>query len=230
MTSEMSGWLELLSAFCLFIVSHIVPARPAIRTRLVAALSKPGYIAAYATVSIAMLAWLIVAAARAPYVALWDDTGWARFAPLIAMAPACLLTAFAIAAPNPFSFGGQNNDAFDPDRPGIVGLTRHPLLWALALWSGAHAVANGNLAHALLFGGFAIFAVGGTWSFDQRTRRAMGPQRWDDLAGRTKRAAWLSRLLDQATFFTVRVALAAALYLALIAAHPHLIGVPAWQF
>src|SRR3546814_17919639 len=99
------------------------------------------------------------------------------------MAVVCLILALAIGRPNPFSFGGTNNAAFDPARPGIVGWIRHPLLAALALWAGAHAFANGTLAHVLMFGIFAAFALVGGPLIDRRRQRDMGPE-WPRSIGR----------------------------------------------
>ncbi len=61
---------------------------------------------------------------------------------------------------------------FDPANPGIVRLCRHQLL--LALWAASHAVPNGDLAHLILFGTIAIFAVLGTRLVDRRRQREMG--------------------------------------------------------
>ena len=90
------------------------------------------------------------------------------------MLPVCLILALAIARPTPFSFGGARNAAFDFARPGIFRLYRHPLLLALALWAAAHAVPNGDLAHLILFGTFAVFATLGTRLVDRRQQREMG--------------------------------------------------------
>ena len=101
----------------------------------------------------------------------------AALVPLVAMLPVCLILSLAIARPNPFSFGGARNATFDPARPGIVRLHRHPLLLALALWAAAHAVPNGDLAHLILFGTFAVFALLGTRLSTAGEQREMGRRR-----------------------------------------------------
>ena len=60
-----TGWLDLAMAFVLFLASHSLPARPAVRSRLVAALGEAGYLVLYSAVSLLALTWLIVAAGRA---------------------------------------------------------------------------------------------------------------------------------------------------------------------
>ena len=121
-------WAEVTLAFAAFLVSHAVPARPAVRRRLQARLGGAGYAAAYSAVSLVILAWLIAAVRDAPHIQLWDFELWQLWVPNLIMPFACVLIASGVAAPNPFSIAGRNSERFDPDRPGIAGVTRHPLL------------------------------------------------------------------------------------------------------
>lgn len=224
----MGGWGELLVAFAAFLLSHALPARPALRRPLAATLGERGYLLAYSLVSLVALAWLIAAAGRAPYVALWGPAPWQAWVLNLAMPPACLLVAFGLGAPNPLSFGGRAA-GFDPDRPGIAGVARHPLLLAIALWAGAHAVANGDLAHVLLFGAFAGFALLGMRALDQRKRRLVGPDEWGRLSART--SAWPLAALVTGRWRPStppgprRLAAGLLLWLALLALHAPVLGV-----
>ena len=167
---------------------------------------------------------LIVAAERTPYVPVWNWMPWQNHLVLAIMLPVCLIVALSIGRPNPFSFGGARNAAFDPARPGIVWLAGHPFLVALALWSGAHLVANGDLAHILLFGTFFVFALFGRRLVDRRKRREMG-RSWDLLWERV-----LARPLGEELFrfsreTVLRATLGVAIYAILIVLHPIVIGV-----
>lgn len=229
LAAAMGGWGGFAGAFAVFLLSHALPTRPALRARLVAALGERLYLATYATVSVGVLVWLIVAAGRAPYVALWPYAGWRIWLVNLVMPLACLLVAFALGAANPLSFGG-GEAGFDPARPGVAGVARHPLLLALALWGGAHMLANGDLAHVLLFGGFAGFALLGMHMLDRRRQRRLGAAAWARLAANT--SLWpLSALLDgrwrprPGWGAALRLVLGFALWLALLALHPLVIGV-----
>ncbi len=213
------GWTELILAFAVFFLSHAVPVRPAIKRRIVARIGARGFSLAYSAMSVAVLIWLIVAAGRAPFAQLWPWAPWQRFVPLFAMLPASLILALAIGRPNPLSFGGAHNDRFDPNRPGLVGWVRHPLLLAIGLWAGAHIVPNGDLAHVLLFGTFLAFARLGMGMIDRRKRRQLG----DDWARLTK----TTRRVEITPGGLVRVALGLALYAVLLWLHTPVIGVPA---
>ncbi|MBK9082772.1 MAG: NnrU family protein [Rhizobiales bacterium] len=214
-----AGWGEFALAFALFLLTHMIPARPGLRARLIAGLGRGVYVAAYSAMSVALLLWLIGAAARAPYVELWGFAPWRMWAPVVAMAPACLVAALAVGAPNPLSFGGARDGDYDPARPGVVGVTRHPILAALALWAGAHLVPNGDLAHVILFGAFLAMALVGMSVIDRRNRRVMGEAGWRALLPR----AWP----HPADLSATRLIAGACVYAALMSTHPLFAGVSA---
>lgn len=216
------GWGEFLAAYAVFFLSHSIPVRPPVRPWLQAWLGKSGFTLAYSALSLAVLAWLIGAAGRAPYISVWDWAPWQIHVPLTVMGAVCLILALALARPNPFSFGGARNDRFDPSQPGIVRCSRHPLLAALALWAAAHVVPNGDLAHVILFGTFAVFAVLGGRLIDRRKRREMGVE-WQRLKVAVEGAPLFSSPLSGGTL--ARLSVGIVLYATLIWLHPVLFGV-----
>lgn len=216
------GWFEFALAYVVFFLSHSLPVRPPLRPWLQARLGSVGFTLTYSALSLVVLAWLIGAAGRAPHLALWDWAPWQVHVPLTVMGPVCLILAMSIGRLNPFSFGGARNDQFDPARPGIVRLSRHPLLLALALWAAAHVMPNGDLAHVILFGTFAAFALLGGRLIDRRKCREMGPE-WQRLHDRVADAPLLSASLSVGTL--LRVAAGIALYGTLLLAHPFLFRV-----
>jgi uncharacterized membrane protein len=216
------GWLEFILAYAVFFLSHSLPVRPPLRPVLEARLGSTGFTLAYSALSLGVLAWLIAAAGRAPFVPLWGWAPWQAHVPLVVMAAVCVILALSIARPNPFSFGGMRNVRFDPARPGIVRWSRHPLLLALALWAAAHLVPNGDLAHVILFGTFAAFALLGGRLIDRRKRRELGPD-WPRLRAAVAGAPRVPRPASGDT--VLRLAAAVALYAALLWAHPYLFGV-----
>ena len=217
------GWFEFALAYVVFFLSHSLPVRPPLRPWLQARLGASGFTLAYSALSLAVLAWLIAAAGRTPHVTLWDWAPWQIHVPLIVMGPVCVILALSIGRPNPFSFGGSRNDQFDPARPGIVRLSRHPLLLALALWATTHAVPNGDLAHVILFGTFAAFALLGGHLIDRRKRREMGPE-WQRMRDRVADARFLCLPVSWQRL-AARIAIGIGLYVALLWLHPWLFGV-----
>lgn len=213
------GWAEFIAAFVVFFLSHTIPVRPSVRAALVQKLGSHGYTLAYSLLSLTALAWLIGAAARAPYVPLWSWVPWQNIVVLVVMAIVCVLLAGAVARPNPFSFGGSRNDQFDPGNPGIVRFSRHPLLLALALWAFAHVLPNGDLAHVILFAIFGGFAVLGQRIIDRRKPRQMG-EAWGQMWAQTCQAPHKTAAMSP-----VRGIAALVLYIGLIWLHPLVFGV-----
>ena len=123
-------WAEFLLALAAFLGSHVIPMR--LRDPLIARLGRRGYILAYSLLSLALLYWLILAAGRAPPVALWPQEPWSRWLVNLAMPLAVLAAATA----------------------GMAGL-----MAAFTLWASAHLLANGDLAHVVLFGLLLAYAV-----------------------------------------------------------------------
>ncbi|MEP2683622.1 MULTISPECIES: NnrU family protein [Alphaproteobacteria] len=216
------GWFEFALAYVVFFLSHSLPVRPPLRPWLQARLGAPSFTLAYSALSLAVLAWLIAAAGRAPHVTLWEWAPWQVHVPLIVMGPVCVILALSIGRPNPFSFGGARNDLFDPARPGIVRWSRHPLLAALALWAAAHILPNGDLAHVILFGTFAVFALLGGRLIDRRRRREMGTawQRLRVVVEGAPRLSW-----RWSGDILARLVAGIFLYATLLLVHPVLFGV-----
>ncbi len=221
----MSGFL---AALAVFILAHAIPALPAVRHRLVLRLGRGGYVFAYSLLSLALFTLLIASALAAPYIALWTAPRWAYAVPLVGMLLAAALLGASLTAPNPLSIAFVGS-AFEPERPGAVALTRHPILWGLALWGLSHVPPNGDLVALILFGSLGLFALLGIWIMEQRRPRALGRARWEALAGPTSvlpfaalvtgRAHWPR---DARTLVGGFVGVAA--YLALLA------GLHAWLF
>jgi uncharacterized membrane protein len=225
-----TGWLEFAAAMAAFVGTHFLPTRRGVRGRLIGVLGRPLYFSLYGILSLLVVGWLIAAAGRAPHVELWVQRGWHRWVPALIMPVAVLLAVLGAGIRYPYTLAGRRSAVFDPARPGIAALTRHPLLWSLALWSAAHLAANGDLAHALLFGGFAALSVAGMAVFDRRARVELSPAGWRAVRSRT---AVLSPrpLLDtgwlRANGRTLLrgAAVAALIYAALFLLHEPVIGV-----
>lgn len=207
--------IELAAAIAAFIVSHMLPAARPLRTVLIARLGKRFYLALYSVTSIAVLTWVGIAYARADYIEVWAVQPWMTWVPLLVMPLACVLLVATFLLPNPLSISARRA-GFDPVRPGLTGLVRHPLMVALTLWAVSHMVANGDVASLVMFGLFAVLGGIGPRSIDARKRLQLGEEEWRRLnAGRGGFG-----LRDG-----LAVALGLVLYAGLLWAHPLFIGV-----
>ncbi len=213
-----SQWGEFIAALVVFFLSHSIPVRPAVKTRIVAKTSALGFTLLYSTLSIAVLTWIIAAAGRAPFIEIWGWAAWQNHVPLIGMFAAILIVILAFGQPNPLSFGGWNNGRFDPKNCGILGWIRHPLLVALLIWAVSHMVPNGNLAHVIVFGLFAAFSLLGMKIIDRRSKRIIGAENWQNLSNTQRHLAITRRGI-------IRILFGVLIYLALLYGHQWVIGV-----
>ncbi|TRD14799.1 NnrU family protein [Palleronia caenipelagi] len=222
------GWIEFALAMGVFLISHRLPAMLGVKSKLTNALGQRGYTVLFSVVSLVLLWWVFAAAGRAPVIPLWEQSAAARWLLNLTMPVVILLAVFGVGAPNPFAFEGRPQ-GFDPVHPGIVGLTRQPLLWALILWSGAHLLANGDLAHVILFGSFLLFSAMGLRIVERRRRRIMGADPWNEAARRTGLVPFAAllrgRWRPQALPSLPRLGLAIGLWVVLLALHAPVIGV-----
>jgi len=223
------GWTEFSLVLTLFLLTHFLPSYRPIRARLLAALGRPAYFALYGTASTVLLVWIVVAAAQAPYLPVLDPAPWQRWVPNIAMPVAFIFLAMGVGLGYPHTLGGRAGSRFDPDRPGLAAISRHPMLWALAIWAAAHAVANPDLAHMVVFGLFLIVSLAAMRLFDRRGR-LFEAEAWPALQASTATLS-LRPLADRQwrrrnrTALATRVLAALLIYAALLHLHAPVIGV-----
>lgn len=223
------SWLAFAAALAAFMGSHYLPAAAGLRETWIARFGRRAYFTAYGLLSLVLLGWLIAAAGSAPYVELWPPAPWQRWLPNLAMPVAFVLAACGMGMPQPFTLGGRRAARFDPADPGLAAVTRHPLLLALGLWSGTHLVANGDLAHVILFGGFLAMALVAAGASDRRAARELPAGEAARFFGATALfslrpfadPAWRRRTLPR---LTVRAGVGLFLWLAALHLHEPVIG------
>jgi uncharacterized membrane protein len=155
----------LLAATAVFLLTHFVTSTP-LRPALVKALGEWPYRGLYSLVALAALVWMIRAYANAPHEPLWTGL---RLLPVVVMPFAFVLLTCGYWR-NPTMVGAEKLlENEDPAR-GMIRITRHPLMWALMLWAGAHVLARGDLKSAIFFGGLFLLAALGTLSIDSRKK------------------------------------------------------------
>jgi uncharacterized membrane protein len=219
-------WLGFTGVFGLFFLTHSIPVRPKIKSRIVALIGAKGFGLGYSAVSIAMLSLLIWSAGEAPFVELWPQMNWQRHVVHIGMLAVCLILAFTIATPSPFSFGGTKSEEFDPQHSGIIRFVRHPILLAFSIWAGVHLLANGDLAHVLMFGVLGGFAVGGRSIINRRKQREMTHQNWKALNTAVAHEPILKTPLSWRSF-AFRLISGVVVFVCLLLLHPVVIGISA---
>jgi uncharacterized membrane protein len=220
--------IELLAAAALLLATHYGISSTPLRGWLVARIGERPYLVLYSLVALGAVIWLIFAYRGAPYIELWPAPVWSALLPLIVMPFALLLLVCGVSTLNPTAVGSPETlEQAEPAR-GILRVTRHPFMWGVALWALAHIVTNGDAAAVVLFGAFAVLALLGTLLIDHKFRARRGAQ-WQRFAVMTSNLPFVAILagrqhLALAEIGWLRVGIALALYVALLALHPWLFG------
>jgi uncharacterized membrane protein len=164
---------------------------------------------------------------RAPFIGLWH-VPLLRYAPLALMPFALLLIAAGLTTRNPTAVGQERWLQGNEPARGILRVTRHPVMWGIALWAAAHLLARGDAASVVFFGAFLVLALTGTALIDRRKRAAAGTD-WQRFAAVTSNlpfgaiAGGRNRVhAGEIGWFSLLLALAA--YAVLVWLHPALFG------
>nr|WP_246480356.1 NnrU family protein [Motiliproteus sediminis] len=215
----------MLAALGGFLLSHMIPMRPRFRRPLEARLGTPGFLIGYSILSLAIIYWLAHAFKAAPFIQLWPWVEWAAWLPVLLMPLACVLIVAGASTRNPFSLG-PGGAGYDPASPGIVSVTRHPLMWGLALWAGSHIPANGDVAGLLLFGLLLLLSLAGTWTLERARRRRYSEDDWQRLHRGTVNLPFAAfTRIDWRGIGWWRVLAGLLLYGLLLFAHQAIIGI-----
>lgn len=173
---------NLILALIAFVGSHFVMSHP-LRRPLVAGLGEKGFLGLYSLVSTVTLVWIVFAFRAAPggdY--LWEFTSGIWWLSVVIMLVVSILLVGSFFG-NP-AFPHPEADGPAPQAKGVFGITRHPMMWAFALWSLAHALAAPYPAVLALTGGIALLALVGA-ALQDRKKSTLQPARWPDWTART---------------------------------------------
>lgn len=212
----------LVAATVFFLATHFVTSTP-LRAVLVKAIGEWPYRGLYSLVALAAIVWMAWAYGNAPREPLWTGL---RLLPA-ALMPVAFVMLVCGYSRNPTMVGADRLlKSAEPAR-GMIRITRHPIMWALILWSAAHLLARGDLESVIFFGGFLLLAAAGTLTMD--SRKKSNPD-WARFAAATSAVPFVAiaqgrnRVVWREIGW-LRPSLGLALYVAFFAAHQWLFGV-----
>ena len=217
--------VELLVACAVFLLLHVLPSTP-LRAALVRTIGEGPYTGAFSLATLATILWMAAAYKGAPVTPLWPGL---RFLPSAVMPFSFLLVVSGVITPNPTAVAqGKLLARPDPAR-GIIRVTRHPVMWGIMLWAGAHILARGELKSTIFFGTFLLLAAAGTRLQDARKAKAHGED-WKRFAALTSNLPFAAiaqgrNRLALGEIGLVQLVFALLVYGGMLAAHAWLFGV-----
>jgi uncharacterized membrane protein len=227
----MTLFIVLLAAF---VLTHIWMATPAVRDGVIARAGEAGFQGLYALVSFALLGGALFLYRDLPGQLLWVAPVGAWHAATLVMLLACILFVGSVTPANKALAGVP---ASDRPASGVLRITRHPMMWSIALWAAVHATLSGNLPTVILAAGVGALALLGAVHQDGKKRRLMGPtwERYERETSYWPLGAQLSGKQAWSALWPgiVPVLGGAALWALLTFVHPVLMKapvVPPWRF
>jgi uncharacterized membrane protein len=179
----LDGLAALVTASALFVWTHFMMSHP-LRAKMVARLGEKGFSAVYSLVSFATLGWMIWEFLNAPIGERWwlpTDGVWIAASLLTLLASVFLIGSFAgnPALPHP---GAAALAEREPT--GMFRVTRHPMMWGIALWALAHMLVAPRADSFIFNGAFVFLALAGAAGQDRKKAKNMGAA-WQHWTSRT---------------------------------------------
>lgn len=229
--------LPLILGMIVFVGGHFLLSKARVRAALVKRFDEGPYLLGYSIFAIVTFVFACFAFARSPILILWDKAEWSWYLAVLLMPFAAIFLVAGATPRSPTTVRGErvvagvadatHAPAPDPAR-GIFQVTRHPILWAIAIWAALHLLATGDAAAALLFGGLLILSLGGMAHLDAR-RAAAGGEAWRTFSARTSLVPFLAIVQGRARLSLTeigwgRIILGLVLYALLLFGHEWVIG------
>lgn len=175
----------LMTGAMAFVGSHFLMSHPW-RAGLLARLGEKGFLGLYSVVSFATLGWTIVAfrAVGPGGTPVWDGTGeaiWA-IASLLSLIGITLLLGSLHANPAMPQVPGEKIAA--ARATGVFAVTRHPMMWGIALWALAHVLVAPTPRVIVLMGAMAVLALVGARLQDGKKAELLGAA-WESWSAQT---------------------------------------------
>ncbi len=143
----------LIFGIALFMVVHLIPALPRLRTAIINRTNISAYTTFFSLFSLISIVLIVFGLKSADFVALYDPPSWGR--------PLNMLLMFIA-----LYFFASNTKGSAPSS--VKVFTAFPLSWALIIWASGHLFANGDLAHVILFASFLAYGIVGILSGKSR--------------------------------------------------------------
>lgn len=219
---------QLIAAAIVFVGTHFALSHP-LRRAVLKAVGPAGFQVVYSLTALASSIWMVLAfRAVEPALPLWNgssDAAW--IGATLVMLPAAVLLLGSFAG-NPALPDPRAKEIAARGVHGVFHVTRHPMMWAFALWSLAHVLVSPTPRVIVLAGAVAFLALVGAALQDRKKEVLMGGSwsRWE------RQTSYWPRLGGLAKAGAVPWLGGIALWLIATWAHGPLAGAPAgiWRW
>ncbi|HVF92877.1 MAG TPA: NnrU family protein [Sphingomonas sp.] len=174
---------SVVAAAVAFVGTHFLLSHP-LRRPIVARVGEGGFLGIYSLVAFATLIWLAIAYRAAPMTPmLWPvgDGVWAVATAVMLLASMLLVGSLVR---NPAMPDPTGKTVAPAEARGVFAITRHPMMWAFALWGACHALVYPIAANLVLVAAIIVLALVGAVMQD-RKKETLLPEMWPGWEAKT---------------------------------------------
>lgn len=176
---------SLFAASIAFVGTHFAMSHP-LRSPLVARIGENGFRGLYSLVALGTFVWAILAfrSIGPGGEPLWDGLGdvtWAVVSAIMLIASVLLAGSFVGNPALPDPRAARHAEA---GPHGVFHVTRHPMMWAMALWAATHILLSPTPRQLALAGAVGVLALVGAHLQDRKKQELMGAA-WSEWQAKT---------------------------------------------
>ncbi len=167
---------NLIVAAAAFVGTHFLLSHP-LRAPIVGAITERGFLLLYSVVAVGTLVWLALAYRAAPATPpLWPvgDAIWAIVSAAMLVASVLLVGSLV---GNPGMVDPYGKATAPTVARGVYAITRHPMMWAFALWGLCHIAVYPLVSNVILASAIILLALIGARLQDAKKER-LQPEVW----------------------------------------------------
>jgi uncharacterized membrane protein len=224
----MDGLDTVVAAATAFVATHFLFSHP-LRAPIVKAIGAAGFLGLYSLVAAVTLGWLALAYRAAPFTApLWSVGEGIWGAVTLVMLVASILLMGSLLG-NPALPDPTGTASAPAAARGVFTITRHPMMWAFALWGLCHIAVFPVAANIVVALAIIVLALVGA-ALQDRKKAALIPAMWHDWEAKTSYWPFAAIAAGRARFGGFRphdIAGGVAIWLAATWAHIPLAGMAA---
>jgi uncharacterized membrane protein len=229
----LAGLGPIAAAAAAFVGTHFLLSHP-LRRPIVDAVGSAAFLGIYSAVAAATLGWLALAYRAAPAGTSWwpvGDSLWAAATVVMLLASVLLMGSLIR---NPALPNAGSPTAVPAEARGVFAITRHPMMWAFALWGICHIAVYPMAPNIIVAAAIIILALVGA-ALQDRKKGALQPDTWPEWERKTSYWPFGAIVSGKARLGGFRMhALAGGLVLWLVATWAHILlaGWPAgiWRW
>lgn len=194
----MDGTGDVAIAAAAFVGTHFVLSHP-LRAPIVRVATERGFLLVYSLIAFATLGWMASAYRRAPATAMLWPVGngiWAVVSAVMLVASVLLVGSLV---GNPAMVDPDGRAKVPDTARGVFAITRHPMMWAFALWGLCHVAVYPVAANIVVAVAIIVLALVGAALQDAK-KAGLQPDNWPAWEAKTSYVPFAAIASGRASF------------------------------